>query len=138
MHLDALRQLLQLVRRSGQEWERPVVRGTTRFTPRSSQATAGFAGSIVKCPPIGSTATSGGVDASDEFHVAEDAGVPCEVDLLAVLELDHDSGSFAEVGPVVGGARMECVRERELDAFDLDGSPLVRAGDAVGLRALSL
>jgi hypothetical protein len=78
------------------------------------------------------------VDAPDQLHVAEDARVAGEVDLLAVLELHDDACGLAEVVAVVGRARVESVHERELDPFGLDRPAFVRARYVVRLRAFVL
>ena len=88
----------ELVRRAGEDRERPVVhRQRHRLTPSSSTARAAAVGSIVKWPPIGRNASVRPVPLADEPHVAEHVGVAGEVEPEAVLELDDEADRLAEV-----------------------------------------
>jgi hypothetical protein len=69
----------------------------------------------------------GFVDAADQLHVAEHAGVSGEIERRAVGGLQHDSRRLAGVGAVRRGARMERVRQRDLHAIDVDRAALVRS-----------
>src|SRR5439155_18339973 len=68
------------------------------------------------------------VDAADQLHVAEHAGVADEIDGLSVLEADHDAARLPEVRPVGRARGVERVHERVTDPVDLLGAALVEAG----------
>jgi hypothetical protein len=77
------------------------------------------------------------VDPADELHVAEDAGVSGEVDLLAVLQLEDEAGRLSEVLEIVGARRVEGVREGDFHALLLDRAALVSAFGCVVRKALA-
>ena len=77
------------------------------------------------------------VDARDQRHVAERAGVAREVQGLATLEPDHDPAGLSGVTLTVGARGVEGVDEREADPVDLARAALVEPGHVVERGALA-
>ena len=94
---DARRELPQLVRRSGQERERPVVARDDAVRRRAARRPRRLARIHREVAADRQDGDVGRVEAADQLHVAEHAGVAGEVDLLAVLELDDDPAGLPDV-----------------------------------------
>src|SRR4051794_25120311 len=132
LDLHARRELLQLLRRAGEKPERSPVRGDAALDADQLECD----GCLARAHRVVIADREDGdvrlVDAADQLHVAEHAGVAREVEHGAVLGGDDDAARLSCVRAVRRRARVECIDEGELDAVDIDGAALVEA-DALGV-----
>ena len=91
----ARRELLELVRRSGEDRERPPVAGHAALRAEQLDRDGGLARAHRVVVADRQDRDVGLVDAADQLHVAEDARVAGEVERLAVLGLDDDARRLA-------------------------------------------
>src|SRR5712691_620396 len=120
------RELLQLVGGAGQQAERAPVAGDDALHVEQLDGDGSFLRAHRVMVADRDHRDVRLVDAADQLHVAEHAGVAGEVDLLVVLGRDDDARRLAGVRAVRRRAGVERIRERELHAVHVDGAALVR------------